>query len=430
MTSPLPLWHRPWFVNFLRTTALMMTGLLLLGFTLNAIAGLPQESDFVAFRASALAAASGERLYQMYVFIYELQQIVPLGAIMTDQLSHNLNPPIFTFLMLPLNTLSLSGAFLAFGLLQFFLALLVFWKLSGHIAGRSAFIRPAVTLLLAGFFPVMANLLIGQVGLLLFVFFGMGWLALDRKDNYQAGLWLGLALLLKIFSGLLFIWLALTGRWKAFFTGAAVYASGMLLALAVFGTGNHLDWLQTLLAHKTGASTWNASLEGMYVRYLGAGHVASYYNVPLLVLALRITSWSLAAAALIWTARQKTHQKNSFNCGFALSLALMLLLSPLGWIYYFPILFIALLLLWRETQTQGQRLTLVLAGLMSGIPQLIANADFYWPALWRSYTQTGPQTTDTYYWFQIPELHTLALLLFAILPVWIVYSRRSAHTGA
>lgn len=45
---------------------------------------------------------------------------------------------------------------------------------------------------------------------------------------------------------------------------------------------------------------------------------------------------------------------------FSLALALMLLVSPLGWMYYFPIQFVGVLVVWRQTADSQRRLRWVL----------------------------------------------------------------------
>lgn len=431
----LPLWSRGWFVALVRLAAGIGVLTIVIGTLLNAWGGVPDQTDFLQFRASAMAAGDGGRLYQFFIYIAQLGQIVLAGAAVPDKLSQNLNPPVVTLLFLPLNMVSLRTAYYITCLAQFALALFVFWTFLGRCFGRHALLRPAATLALAFYFPVMANMLLGQLGLLLFCLIALAWLALDQGRDRIAGCWLGLALLLKLFTGLLFVWLALTGRWKTLAWGVGIYLAGMALALLIFGTHNHLDWLRAIAAHGAGAMTWNASLQGVFERYLGAGDVVSHFSLPWLVLALRALAWGLAAFALVWL----SCQPGSFTAGFALSLPLMLLLAPLGWIYYFPLLLLSAALLWRETNSTRIKTGLALALLLSGAPQLLGGGDFYTPSFWKAYDKGGYITTvngqeqtvlyGTYYWFELPELYTIALLAFALVAL-ACYRSRSTQTGA
>lgn len=433
------LWSRRWFINLLRVAAFLLVATALGGTFLNALSGLPDHTDYLQFHASALAHMQGKGLYNPFIYINALQQIIVMpDAALAAAHSQNLNPPVVTLLFLPLAGLSLQNAYYVFCFAQFALALGLFWVFIGHCFGRHPVLRPAAALVMAGFFPVMANLLIGQLGLLLFTLVLPGWMALENGKLRTAGIWLGLALLLKVFVGLVFVWLALTRQWLILFWGSLVFALGMLAALLVFGVDNHLNWLVAIKEFTAGTLSWNASLEAVYGRYLGAGAVISHYNMPWLVFALRCASWILSAFALIWLARQK--HESTLAIGFALCLPLMLLLAPLGWIYYFPLLLISAALLWQVAPAKPLKAGIIAALALGGMPQLLSGGDLYTPSLWKGYDKGGYIATvngveeevlyGAWYWFELPELYTLALILFVLLALRIAYSLRSTHTGA
>jgi len=438
--SPTPsLWSRNWFIKLLSAAAIIMVLATLGGTFANALGGLPERTDFLQFYASALAYKQQQGMYNLFIYLMQMQQIFIMpDATQMAGMSQNLNPPVVSLLFIPLTHLDLRIAYYLFCFVQFGLALGVFWKFIGRTFGHHPILRPAATLALAAYFPVLANLLIGQLGLLLLVLLLMGWMALEDGKLRTAGIWLGLALLLKVFVGLVFVWLALTRQWLVLFWGALIFALGMLGALLLFGADNHFGWLEAIKLFTAEALSWNASLEGVYARYLGSGHVVSYYNMPVVVLGLRIASWVSAAAALIWLARQPQPQIQAI--GFAMILPLMLLLAPLGWIYYFPLLLVTAALLWRAAQTKRQKAGITFALVLSGLPQLLSGGDFYAPVLWKGYDKGGYIATvngveekvlyGAFYWFEVPEIYTLALILFVLLSLRIAYSLRSAHTGA
>lgn len=433
------LWSRRWFINLLRLAAVVMVLATLGGTFVNALGGLPERTDFLQFYASALAYRQQHGMYNLFIYLMQMQQIFIMpDATQMAGVSQNLNPPAVSLLLIPLTHLDLRIAYYIFCFAQFALALGVFWKFIGRTFGHHPILRPAAILALASYFPVLATLLIGQLGLLLLVLLLMGWMALEDGKLRTAGIWLGLALLLKVFVGLVFVWLALTRQWLVLFWGALVFTLGMLGALLLFGADNHFAWLQAIKLFTAEALSWNASLEGVYARYLGAGNVVSHYNVPLVVLGLRVLSWVGAAAALIWLARQPQPQIQAI--GFAMTLPLMLLLAPLGWIYYFPLLLVSAALLWRTTDSKRAKGGITFALILGGLPQLLSGGDFYTPVLWKGYDKGGYIATvngveekvlyGAFYWFEVPEVYTLALILFVLLSLRIAYSLRSAHTGA
>lgn len=437
------LWSKPWFINLLRFLAALLVVAVALGIFLNALGGVPDQTDFTQFHSAIVSYRQGHSLYQAFVYILQLQQVVFIGSVAGDKVSANLNPPVVSFLFYPLGWLNLRDAYYVFCYSQLALALIALRSLLRHYGYKHPALFPAAVILLIAYFPTLSNLMIGQLGLLLFAVLAMAVTAIDNARWRTAGIWLGLALLLKLFVGLVFIWLALTRRWLTLAWGALVYALGMMAALLVFGVQNHLDWLKAIARYDAGALSWNASLQGVFERYLGAStSVYSLFHLPWLCFGLRSLAIVLAALALIWLARQR----HGFTLGLCCSLPLMLLLAPLGWIYYFPVLLICALLLWRESAALANpaplRCGIAGAVLLTGNPQLLSAGDFYTPSLWKSYDKGGysvmvdgvQQTIryGVYKWYEIPELYTLGLLVFAILPVWLAYrlKERSAQTGA
>lgn len=421
MTAPSSLWSRPWFIGLLRLASFTMVLAVVIGTLLNALGGLAEGVDFLQFYASARSCmVEGGSLYQPFLYIQKLQAFAFLGQQLPGHVSENLNPPVVNLLFLPFAPLGLRSAYYLFVLPQFFLALFVWRRFITHSFGAHPALKPAATLAFAGFFPVMAGMMIGQVGLLLFTFLLLSWMALENGREKQAALWLGLALLLKLFTGLLFVWLALTRRWRVLLGASALYVAGMAAALALFGLEEHKAWLQAVKAMPFVAMTWNASLQGVLYRYLGGGPVEAIYNMPILSCLIRSTAIVLAAALLLWLARRP----HNFATGFALCLPLMLLLAPLGWIYYFPVLLLAACLLWRETTRTAHRVWLALSLGLCGLPQLPSGQDFYTPTLWRGYDKGGYSTVvdghteivhyGVYYWIDLPELFTLGLLVLIL----------------
>lgn len=436
-----PLWSRFWFLTLLRLSAGLMLVLLAVGVGLNALGNVPDHADFLLFYASAKSWLRGEGLYQLFFYIQPANTIVFAPGVVGDRLDANLNPPIVTLLFLPLAQLDIRTAYYVFNFVQVTVALWLFLFFIKRTFGSHPALMPAATLALAAFFPVLANLMLGQVGLLVFSLMMAAWLALDRDLPRRAGLFLGAALLMKLFVGLVFIWLALTRRWLVLLWAAMVYIVGSAASLLYFGVQNHLDWVRVIARHKAGSLSWNASLEGVLGRYFGASDgVISYFNWPLFCFGLRVVAWILSAWALIWLSRQvrALGEVRVFRLGFALTLPLMLLLAPLGWIYYFPLLLLAAALLWRENQSLGRprwvQAGILAALVLAGSPQLISGSDFYTPSLWKHYDLGGYETKvdgviqtvhfGIYDWFEIPELFTLALVLLSALAVRIALRQK------
>ena len=106
-------------------------------------------------------------------------------------------------------------------------------------------VRPAIrwsVLLLAGLsFPFVYATKLGQVGSLLYLLFVIGWRWLDRPGVLGATSAVGA--LGKVQPGLVLVWAALTGRWRAVFVGGAVLVGMAVVAAIVLGLGTWVDFL-------------------------------------------------------------------------------------------------------------------------------------------------------------------------------------------
>ena len=100
---------------------------------------------------------------------------------------------------------------------------------------------------------------------------------------------------------------------------------------------------------------------------------------------------------------------------FALTLPLILLVSPLGWLYYFPFLFLGVLIVWRLSAELDSKLAwraaLLGALAVTAIPRVLESA--------RS-------MNSAYLWFFGGAVYNYALLTVLIVSVGVIWqvSRR------
>ncbi len=406
---------RLWFLYLVRGAAAVVVGLVGVGLAANAWRGVPQRSDFLIFFSAALSWQDGESLFRPYLYAPFLKHIVYLKEA-PFFLVHNLNAPVVTFLLIPFSYLDLRTAYYAWIALQYALGLWLCLRVAARTLPPHPLRTPGVILVFSGWFPVFVNLLIGQMGLFLFVFIAAGWLALEQRRDLRAGVLFGLALLLKPFVGLLFVWFLLARRWRLLGAGTLTWLVGMGMAVLVFGVQDHLNWLFVLRDQNHGGQSWNAALDGLILRYFGGGLWPSPLDWPWARWALRSAAWGLSAWALIWLSRRPY----AFEAGIALVLPLMLFLSPFGWIYYFPVLLLSAAILLRQGASRGG---VALALILGGLPQLLAQGGESLPALSHAsyYGNILARGADgqlvmhhdgAWHWFVFGEPYTLALLLF------------------
>jgi hypothetical protein len=356
-------------------------------------------SDYGKFYHSQRLFLKGENIYSYVYFIrnkhYVAKKHIPLAQQTRSQkattfiLGPNLNPPFFTLLSFPLAYLSYPQALLLWTLLSLLAGglsiLLIQQKLDPHSLKS---LTTCVLLLIAlfGYFPSFSTLELGQVSFFLLLLLTLAWRAAHDEKATLAAVFLGLAASLKPFVGLFLIYFILRKEWRAL----AVFLSSILtcsvIAAAVFGPTSYASYVHVCQHIGWASSNWNVSLYGFLSRLLGGTETntpllphphlfpAAYSILALLFfLALIYFLRPLAAPLAAIDKQQKT------DLDFSIMLSGMLLLSPLGWMYYLPLLSIPFLMLWHLAK-QGffpLALPLLLATLLllSNIPTTLISGE-------------------------------------------------------
>jgi dolichol-phosphate mannosyltransferase len=251
---------------------------------------------------------------------------------------HNMNPPHFHLLLVPLTLLpEPDWAYIVYLVLS---AWCLYYCVHRTIAATGLELTPerrrlgiVFALLFCG---TAAMLFTGQLTFFLMVPVTLAWLAARRGQWAKSGALVGIALSVKPFLGVLLAYYVWRRHWRAVAAclGACVlcYALGVL----VCGWDNHLSWRARLASSEGWA--WlpmNASLMGMLTRTL----TESMWYVPLAHLPPR-GAWllwlgiggSLGVLTLLATSRGT--RVADVDADFSLLLAASILFCPLGWVYY------------------------------------------------------------------------------------------------
>jgi hypothetical protein len=179
------------------------------------------------------------------------------------------------------------------------------------------------------------NLWLGQEGLILMWIVTAAWLA-DRDDrDLAAGAWAGLAIYAKPFLVGLIVYWAWRRKWRRI--GSALVSGAMmtLLGVALAGSASYRAWWNSLSLGPAPYAPLNGSLLGLWSRmFFGSEFAPPLFHQPLRVL---LTVWGLSLIALAWAICRRIATEQDINRAWALVLIGSLLASPLGWIYYLPI---------------------------------------------------------------------------------------------
>lgn len=297
-----------------------------------------QGIDFASFYSAAQTLTIGNNPYQSLFATY-----LPV----TKQLAANLNPPIVLILFNPLTQFGYQTALIIWWLTSFFLGLVAV-----HLTFKQAFspdfLRQhwgTLYILYLAFFSTLMNTAIMQLGALLLFCIMLGYHFYLTKKDYPAGLLWGCIIAMKVFPGLLFIYVLHQKRYKLFAIMFCVVAFMTLFPIVLYGLTIYKQYFSMMSKILWYGDNWNASIYGFLFRiFVNARDTTQshlWVNISYGVLFMICLGWYL-----------KNLTKMSYQQSFAFTLCVMLLLSPFGWLYYFSLLILPLAYSWKTIFSQ------------------------------------------------------------------------------
>ena len=399
----------------------------------------PKSTDFYKFYLSGTRLQAEQSMY--WLPTSGLTQQAPCDTTASEQqqatierltlsepdtgLHPNLNPPIFAIIALPISLLSYEVAWWTWSCASIFCAIFSLKIIFNMLNPGLSLTKPAFTwscLGLLSYYPFFANFIFGQVGTFLLLLLALSWRAMRRGNLVSAGVWLGLATSFKPFFGL-FLIAFIAGRIPRaavgllLTTAACTASSWLTLGSDIF----HEYWLITQEITWT-ASNWNASLTGFFTRLFGGSENTPWIYSRHLGLGCIFFSTIFFVAltwrsirTLPWHDRPHHHLSDTI---FLIVPPTMLLLSPLGWLYYFPLLTIGALILW-------QRLTASYSNTYLKWPFICAVGISYIP---RPFATSDGMNAPIDWWIHGP-LNFYILLTMCLLSHWCATdkTRQSNH---
>lgn len=348
-------------------------------------------SDYGKFYHSQRLLIEGKNIYSPVYFINNKNHSEPGHSLLSKptatskriiSLAGNLNPPFFTLISFPLAYLNYPHALLLWTFISMLAGCLGILLIQQKLEPNSISSLQTCLLLLIGFmsfFPTFVTLQFGQVSLLLLPLLALGWRAAHDQKSSKAAIFLGLATSLKPFIGLFLIYFLIRKEWRALFTFLFTILVSAFIAAAFLGVDTYHAYYQACRQIAWAASSWNVSIYGFLLRLIGGTeantalmpipglfHFAYPFLSILLVLALIFFLRPLPA---------NTDLQKKTDIDFSIILVGMLLLSPLGWMYYFTFLSIPFLILWNFSKKGiypiGLPLLLATILLICNIPETL-----------------------------------------------------------
>ena len=288
-----------------------------------------QMGDFRIFYLSARAQLEGRDMYDLP------SELETHGGRTLRRTLVNLNPPHFQLLLLPLALVPAGVALSVWAV-----ASLLCLGGSIYVIARELDLKPSrpncyrAAVWLLAFAGLGAVLGTGEMSFLLSLPLTLAWAAARRGRWSRAGIYLGLAMSLKLFLLIFIPYLVLRRHLRAAVASCAA-ASGCFVAGAlIFGPGSYWSWLSQLRSVSWAWRSANASVLGILTRSLSENpHFAPFTVAPELVLPLWLPAVAIVGV-LTLVAVTFDRTESAVDRAFAILLSAALLISPLGWIYY------------------------------------------------------------------------------------------------
>ena len=278
------------------------------------------------------------------------QGINPYSNLFTKHLSQlkalpvNLNPPFAILIFSPLSHLSFINAITLWSIISFILGLIGAY-ISFNYAFSKSFIKknwPYLYILYLSFFATIIDTTIAQLGALVLFLIMSGYHFYKKDRDYAAGLIWGIIIAIKLFPALLFIYALIKKRYKICACIIIVFFLSWLIPFLIYSNEIFIEYFTTLSkVHWYGAS-WNGGVYGLIFRLFVDGH----YNANDLLTAKIIFFIVFFITMIFYLYKLKIIEKENIeHKSFCFTLVMMLILSPFGWLYYFPILILPLSLI-------------------------------------------------------------------------------------
>jgi len=302
------------------------------------------------------------------------------GEIAADLGVHNYLP-FFTIFMLPWGLLPLRAASVTFAVLSLLLfaitVVLVESLLNNRPRPRP---RPALLIAVALALPyVHSCAVLANVGLLVLFLVVTTWFLVERSREWEAGVALGLATLVKLLPGVLIVFFLLKRRWRV-----AGVAAAVTIVLGLGLPGLTVGWKRTVALHQefyervlTGGSAITTitsekpakalysnnavpivlrrllspvdgargDSRGLYVDFVDLPREVILSIYLALLAGLAVTSVALTLYKARSWPPESVEAARAIRAQFGLWCCLMLLASPLVWTHYLPLVYWPLALL-------------------------------------------------------------------------------------
>jgi hypothetical protein len=349
---------------------ILLTGLGLALFLSGSMRLAAVPSDFSQDYFAALALRHNRSIYSDFSTLPAIDESSSRLAGVS-----NYHPPFNVVLFLPLTFMPYAAAVALWSLLS-----LVLYAAAGWIILRELGLGASINVwLIIGLAlcwdPFISHIALGQLSLLLVGCIIGAWSCLRHNHDSWAGFLIGWASLIKLFPGLLIVYLLLKRRWIAGAAAILTFVLGYAMTVAVVGFDDTLRYHREVMIDNVaafGPFVLNVSMTGVFQRMFTDGQWVQPLAVQPQMASLAVAGVSLVLL-LPLAFRHYSISREADDESFALACVAMLLIAPVMWSHIFPLLWLPFGLLYRRWQElkerQVARLSL-LALILLSLPNL------------------------------------------------------------
>jgi hypothetical protein len=254
---------------------------------------------------------------------------------------------------------------------------------------------------LVGWFPFWIVLRNGQVSMILTFFMTLSWYYLRQDRNVAAGISLGVATALKLFPGLVLVYLLFRRR-KSLWPAALTASTLLLVSFSIVGWHNTLDYFRVVEFVQAYYRDYKANLSLLSV-FSGIAPLAR--AAPILSQVCFVALLGL----LLYTVTRKSRAAGpvTLDLEYSMFMALLPVLSPVSWDHYLVVLILPVAVL--------------IAGLRSGSP-FAGTRNWTVAVLFSSLLLAVPQPLSAWGGRQLSLSHQIVLFKLPVLAVFAVFA--------
>jgi hypothetical protein len=322
--------------------------IILCGFLVNAIIinnYLDVGSDFVQDYIAANSLRKGGSVYG--------EDIKNLGKELVGSSGvQNFHPPFNAMLFLPLSFLNYQEAFIVLNIFSLMLLFLINRLVVRGLELSGEWLLN-ITCFTLFWYPVIYCLGLGQSSMIIAACLISGWFYLRSKKEYAASFLFAIATLMKLFPGLVLLYLLMSKNWRAFSAMILFIILGLSVTGFIVGFDNIQTYATVMISRDVdeyGGLMLNHSVSGIITRSFGerTGWTEPLIHLPhissLLIFLLNL----LLFIFIILKMNKMERNQEVADYAFGLTIVGMLLLSPITWGHIFPVLILPISLLLKE----------------------------------------------------------------------------------